>query len=252
MDRFDDGIPHAARIWNYWMGGTDNYEADRAAGKAVADVYPDIVTMALESRQFLIRAVRFLAAETGIRQFLDIGTGLPTMSNTHEVAQEIAPDSRVVYVDNDPLVIEQSRALLGDNTGLVTYLEADYHDPEAIIGASGLDLTRPVAVMFMGVLGYVADFAVLRSIVSRTLAPMPSGSHLVLWDGTNTSAAVNEGGTALIEAGAAPYHLRSPAQLTRCFEGLDLVPPGLTEITRWGTDSSAPSLDTHGGVGRKP
>ncbi|WP_214106577.1 SAM-dependent methyltransferase [Acrocarpospora catenulata] len=250
--QFDDGVPHAARIWNYWMGGTDNYEADRAAGKAVADVYPDIVTMALESRRFLIRVVRFLTAEAGIRQFLDIGTGLPTMSNTHEVAQEIAPESRVVYVDNDPLVIEQSRALLGTPPGPVTYLEADYHDPEAIVAASSLDLTQPVAVMFMGVLGYVGDFATLRSIVSRTLAPMPSGSHLVLWDGTNTSASVNEGGAALIEAGAVPYHLRSPDQLGRCFEGLDLIPPGLTQITQWRGEPSPPSIDAHGAVARKP
>jgi S-adenosyl methyltransferase len=128
-------VPHAARIWNYWMGGKDNYPVDRAAGDAVAEVYPDIVTMALQSRQFLIRAVRFLAGEAGIRQFLDIGTGLPTMQNTHEVAQAIAPDSRIVYVDNDPLVLAHARALLVNTTaqGVTTYVDADYHNPDLII-----------------------------------------------------------------------------------------------------------------------
>src|SRR5918997_5106782 len=151
------GVPHSARIWNYWMGGKDNYEVDRAAGDAYVAVHPDIVTMAKQSRQFLIRVVRFLAGEAGMRQFLDIGTGLPTMQNTHEVAQQIAPESRIVYVDNDPLVLMHARTLLHNSTpeGVTTYVDADLHDPDLIISDARnvLNFARPIAVMLMGVLG---------------------------------------------------------------------------------------------------
>jgi S-adenosyl methyltransferase len=253
-------VPHAARIWNYWMGGKDNYPVDRAAGDAVAEVYPDIVTMALQSRRFLIRAVRFLAGEAGIRQFLDIGTGLPTMQNTHEVAQATAPDARIVYVDNDPLVLAHARALLVNTTpqGVTTYVDADYHNPELIIADARnvLDFTKPIAVMFMGVLGYVSDFDLLRSIVTRVLDSVPSGSYLVLWDGTNTGEAVRAGGSKLTETGAVPYHLRSPEQLGRCFEGFEMVPPGLVPITQWrpdNTDIGEPGhIDAYGAVSLKP
>ncbi|WP_188192124.1 SAM-dependent methyltransferase [Nonomuraea sp. SYSU D8015] len=250
-------VPHAARIWNYWMGGKDNFEADRAAGDAVAEVYPDIVTMAKQSRRFLIRAVRHLAAEAGIRQFLDIGTGLPTMQNTHEVAQSIAPDSRIVYVDNDPLVLVHARALLKNTTagGVTTYVHADYHEPEVIVSEARtvLDFTRPIGVMFMGVLGYVEDFDVLLSIVRRVMDAVPSGSYLVLWDGTDTGDAVNEGSAKLAESGAVPYYLRSPAQLAECFAGLELVEPGVVPIALWrpGTDADE-AIDAYGAVARKP
>nr|WP_206313279.1 SAM-dependent methyltransferase [Streptomyces coryli] len=256
----DESTPHAARIWNYWMGGKDNYEADRAAGDAVAEVYPDIVTMAMQSRQFLIRVVRHLAGAAGIRQFLDIGTGLPTMQNTHEVAQQIAPETKVVYVDHDPMVLAHARALLTNTTaeGTATYVHADYHDPELIVreAAKTLDFERPVAVMFMGVLGYEQDLAVLRSIVGTVMAAVPSGSHLVLWDGTDTGDAVVEGGEKLVESGGVPYVLRSPAQLGECFAGLELVEPGLTPITLWrpedGGTGAPESIDAYGAVGRKP
>jgi hypothetical protein len=161
-------VPHSARIWNYWMGGKDNYEVDRTAGDAYITVRPDIVTIAKQSRQFLIRTVRFLAGEAGMRQFLDIGTGLPTMQNTHEVAQRVAPESRIVYVDNDPLVLAHARALLVNTTpeGVTTYVDADFHHPDLIISDARnvLNFTQPVAVMFMGVLGHVADFDELLSI----------------------------------------------------------------------------------------
>src|SRR5262245_16281460 len=163
-------IPHSARIWNYWMGGKDNYEVDRVAGDAWIAVHPDIVTMAKQSRQFLIRVVRFLAGEAGMRQFLDIGTGLPTMQNTHEVAQQVAPESKIVYVDNDPMVLAHARALLVNTTpaGVTTYVDADFYDPDLIIADARnvLNFTQPVAVMFMGVLGHVADFDELLSIVA--------------------------------------------------------------------------------------
>ncbi|WP_119730230.1 SAM-dependent methyltransferase [Thermomonospora amylolytica] len=250
-------VPHAARIWNYWMGGKDNYEADRAAGDAVAAVYPEIVVMARQSRRFLIRAVRFLAAEAGVRQFLDVGTGLPTMQNTHEVAQQVAPESRIVYVDNDPLVLVHARALLANTTseGLTTYVHADYHDPEKILAGAEkvLDFDRPVAVMFMGVLGYEPDLDVVRSIVGRVMDATAPGSHLVLWDGTDTSPAVVEGADKLVQSGGVPYILRSPDALARCFEGLEMVEPGLVPITRWRPDDpDAGPIDAYGAVARKP
>ncbi|WP_406070493.1 SAM-dependent methyltransferase [Micromonospora sp. NBC_01638] len=250
-------VPHAARIWNYWMGGKDNFQSDRAAGDAVADVYPEIVLMAQQSRVFLVRTVRYLAAEVGIRQFLDIGTGLPTMQNTHAVAQGIAPDSRIVYVDNDPMVLVHARALLASTTseGVTTYVPADYHDPEKILAeaAQTLDFDQPIAVMYMGVLGYEPDLAVVRSIVETTMDAMPSGSHLVLWDGTNTSPAVVSGAARLAQSGGVPYILRSPANLGSCFSGLTMVEPGLVPIPLWRPDEpDATGIDAYGAVARKP
>ncbi|MFF3567958.1 SAM-dependent methyltransferase [Nocardia jiangxiensis] len=255
----DIETPHAARIWNYWMGGQDNYPSDRAAGDAVAAVYPDIVRMARLSREFLIQVVSYLAGVAGIRQFIDVGTGLPTMQNTHEVAQHIAPESRIVYVDNDPLVLAHARALLTNTSpeGLTTYFPADYHDPDLILeqAARVLDLSRPTAVLLMGVMGYEPDLAVVRDIVGRLMAPMSTDSHLVLWDGTATGDAVEQGGRKLVEAGGAPYILRSPEQLAGCFEGLEMVEPGMVRITDWrpvrriGTTEP---LDAYGAVARKP
>jgi hypothetical protein len=252
--------PSPARLWNYWMGGKDNYAVDRAAGDAVAAVYPDIVRMAVQSRQFLIRTVRHLAGEGGVRQFLDIGTGLPTMQNTHAVAQGVAPDSRIVYVDNDAVVLAHARALMRDTTpeGLTTYVDADFHQPEVIISSARevLDFRQPVSVMFMGVLGYVIDFAELRSIVSRVMDVVPPGSYLTLWDGTNTGDAVQEGGEKLTDSGAIPYVLRSRGQLAECFEGLQMLPPGMVPITEWGVDpaevGTVRPIDAFGAVARKP
>ena len=249
--------PHAARMWNYWMGGKDNFAADRAAGDAVAQVYPEIVIMAQQSRRFLIRVVRHLAAEAGVRQFLDVGTGLPTMQNTHEVAQGIAPESRIVYVDNDPMVLVHARALLVGATaeGATTYVHADYHDPEKILAeaAKTLDFREPVAVMFMGVMGYEPDLDVVRSIVGRMMDEAASGSHLVLWDGTNTTPAVVEGAEKLAESGGVPYILRSPEEIASCFEGLTMVEPGLVQITQWRPDDAdVERIDAYGAVARKP
>jgi hypothetical protein len=249
--------PHAARMWNYWMGGKDNFAADRAAGDAVAQVYPEIVIMAQQSRRFLIRVVRHLAAEAGVRQFLDVGTGLPTMQNTHEVAQRIAPESRIVYVDNDPMVLVHARALLVGATaeGATTYVHADYHDPEKILAeaAKTLDFQEPVAVMFMGVMGYEPDLDVVRSIVGRMMDEAASGSHLVLWDGTNTTPAVVEGAEKLAESGGVPYILRSPEEIASCFEGLTMVEPGLVQITQWRPDDAdVERIDAYGAVARKP
>ncbi|MEV0718640.1 SAM-dependent methyltransferase [Asanoa sp. NPDC050611] len=248
-------IPHAARIWNYWMGGVDNYPADQAAGDAVAAVYPEIRLMAGHSRRFLARAVRFLAAERGIRQFLDIGTGLPTMQNTHEIAQEIAPETRIVYVDKDPLVLVHARALLGDagSDGQVSYLQADYYEPEKILAAAAdtLDFSRPVAVMFMGVMGYEPDIAVVRSLVDRVVSATAPGSYLVFWDSTESPTAI-EGARRLVETGGAEYHLRSLDDLGSVFTGLELVEPGLAQITAWHAGDDPEQTDAYGGVARKP
>lgn len=250
-------VPHAARIWNYWMGGKDNYEADRTAGDMVAEIYPEIAIMARESRHFLNRVVRYLTGVAGIRQFLDIGTGLPTMQNTHEIAQGIEPESRIVYVDNDPLVLAHARALLRNTTpeGITTYVDADYHNPELILSRARnvLNFTKPIAVMFMGVLGYVEDLAVMKEIVSKILSAVPSGSILVLWDGTNTSESVVAGSERLMETGAVPYYLRSVQELGECFDGLQFVDPGLVPITQWRPDSTdAVAIDAYGAVARKP
>ncbi|MGN9909751.1 SAM-dependent methyltransferase [Phytohabitans sp. LJ34] len=250
-------VPHAARIWNYWMGGKDNFQADRFAGDAVAEVYPEIVVMARESRRFLIRVVRHLAAEAGIRQFIDVGTGLPTMQNTHEVAQTAAPKSRIVYVDNDPMVLVHARALLANTTseGLTTYVPADYHDPDLIVAEArkSLDFDEPIAVMFMGVMGYEPDMDKVREIVGRVSGATPSGSYLVLWDGTDTSQAVVDGAERLAQSGGVPYILRSPDDLATCFEGLTLVEPGLVPIPLWRPDEPDPvAIDAYGAVARKP
>src|SRR5215475_12689327 len=156
----DTSVPHSARIWNYWLGGKDNYAVDRAAGDAYIKVYPGIVDVARAGRAFLARAVRYLAAEAGIRQFLDVGTGLPTADNTHQIAQRAAPESRIVYVDNDPLVLAHARALLTSTPeGATDYIDADAREPEAILAraAATLDLGKPVALMLIGILGHVAD-----------------------------------------------------------------------------------------------
>jgi S-adenosyl methyltransferase len=255
--RFD--MPHGARIWNYWLGGKDNFQSDREVGDAVKAEWPDIADAALKSRQFLIRAVRFLAHEVGIRQFLDIGTGLPTMQNTHEVAQSVAPDARIVYVDNDPLVLAHARSLLVNTSseGVITYVDSDYRNTERIVaGASEvLDFERPIGVMFMGVLGYVPDPGEAQSIIARVLDVVPTGSYLALWDGTDTSARARAGAKAQADLGS-PYYQRSVEQIERWFEGLEMVEPGLVTITQWRPDPAEVGqpepMDGYGGVARKP
>ncbi|MBF6249649.1 SAM-dependent methyltransferase [Nocardia farcinica] len=253
-------IPHSARIWNYWMGGKDYYEIDRVAGDAGIEVDPDITTMAVQSRQFLIRAVRFLASEIGIRQFLDIGTGLPTMQNTHEVAQSVAPESKVVYVDNDPLVLTHARALLTSTTpeGVTTYVDCDFHDPEQIVADARnvLNLNEPVGVMFMGVLGHAKTYDELRRIVDTVLAAVPSGSYLVMWDGTDDSAEYVALCKNYAETGGVPYVPRPQEQIRAVFDGLEMVEPGFVSITQWRPDATQVGeirpISAYGAVARKP
>jgi O-methyltransferase involved in polyketide biosynthesis len=260
--RIDTTIPHSARIWNYWLGGKDNYPVDRVAGDQYREVFPGILDVARASRQFLTRAVRYLAGEAGIRQFLDIGTGLPTADNTHEVAQRVAPDARIVYVDNDPLVLTHARALLTSTPqGVTRYIDADLREPDRIAEAASktIDFTEPVALMLMGIVGHIGDYDEARSIVRRLLEALPSGSHLALNDGTNViSKAFAEAQEGYNRSGAVPYHLRSPEQIAGFFEGLELVEPGVVSCPRWRPDPADAAggppaeVDAFGGVGRKP
>jgi hypothetical protein len=259
--QIDATVPNSARIWNYWLGGKDNYPVDREAGDDYRAIYPEIVEVARSSRRFLTRAVRYLAGEAGLRQFLDIGTGLPTAENTHEVAQRIAADARVVYVDNDPVVLAHARALLTSTQGVTAYIDADLHDPERILAAAPrtLDLTQPIGLMLLGILGHIGDDDEARAIVKRLLGALPAGSYLTVCDGTNIiSEAGVEAQRLYNESGAVPYRLRTPDQIAAFFEGLELVKPGVVSCTRWRPDaaelaSGAPAeMDQFAGVARKP
>ncbi|MFE9886753.1 SAM-dependent methyltransferase [Streptomyces scopuliridis] len=258
--RIDTSTPHSARFWNYFVGGKDNYEVDREVGDQIKEIFPGLVDVALTSRHFLGRVVRELAVERGIRQFLDIGTGLPTADNTHEVAQRVAPDARIVYVDNDPLVLAHARALLTSTPeGRTDYLDADLFDPESILkaAAGALDLSRPVALMILNTLGHVADYDQARSLVSRLMAGLPSGSYLVISDSTATSEGMIAASEAYNASGAVPYYVRTVEEIAGFFEGLELVEPGIAQVTRWrpepdGANATEPAVDAFGGVGRKP
>ena len=254
----DASVPNSARIWNYWLGGKDNYPVDREAGDDYRAIYPAIVDVARASRRFLTRVVRYLAGEAHVQQFLDIGTGLPTADNTHEVAQRVIPKARVVYVDNDPVVLAHARALLTSTQGVTAYVDADLHDPDTILDAAArtLDFDQPVALMLMGILGHF-DYDEARSIVKRLLEPLASGSYLTLNDGTNIiSERFAQAQETYNQSGAIPYHLRSPEQIAGFFEGLELVEPGLVSVPRWRPDPAdgdlSEELDAFGGVGRKP
>ena len=249
----DTTVPHSARIWNYWLDGKDNYAVDREAGEAYLEVFPGIAVVARTSRDFLTRAVRYLAADAGLRQFLDIGTGLPTENNTHEVAQRVAPQSRIVYVDNDPLVLAHARALLTSSPdGGCEYLDADIRDPAAILAAAALDFTRPVALMLMGIMGHFTD-AEAYPIVARLMAGLPAGSYLALYDGADTNEAFNRAQQGYNDSGAVPYHLRSPERFERYFEGLKLVEPGVVPVPHWRPDPDADPVEIYSycGVARK-
>ena len=254
--KLNAAVPHSARVWNYWLGGKDNFAADRAVGDQVRSVFPEIVDAARHTRAFLRRAVTYLAGEAKIRQFLDIGTGLPTADNTHEVAQRVAPESRIVYVDNDPLVLTHARALLtSTREGVTQYIDRDLHDAQAVIREAGktLDFSKPIALMMLGVMGHVEDPAVARSIVRDLVSALPSGSYLAMSDGTATSDRVIESHRQYNQSGAVPYHLREVDDFTLFFDGLELVDPGVVPIPDWRPDDdNKADVDGYAGVGRKP
>jgi O-methyltransferase involved in polyketide biosynthesis len=236
----DTSVPHSARIWNYWLGGKDNYEADRLAGDAWLAEDPDMLDLARASRAFLGRAVRYLATEQGVRQFLDVGTGLPTADNTHEVAQRAAPDARVVYVDHDPLVLAHARALLiGTPEGATRYIDADMRDTDALISGAQeiLDFTQPVALIFSGVLGHIGDFDEARSLVRTLVDALPSGSFLVISDGGEDEAAL-KAAEEYARTGAIPYHVRPYRDVIRFFDGLEWIDPGFVLVNEWRPDSA--------------
>ncbi|MFG2358925.1 SAM-dependent methyltransferase [Streptomyces sp. NPDC048521] len=247
--KLNTSVAHNARVWNYWIGGKDNYEVDQRVAEHVAGMFPVIRAVARADREFLARAVRFLTAERGIRQFLDIGTGLPTVDNTHEVAQRIAPESRIVYVDNDPIVLVHARSLLtGSPEGVTDYIDADVHDPEGIVQCAGetLDLGRPVAVMMLGILNFVLDTGEARDIVRRLMAAVPSGSYLVLTHPTCDGDVGGEGNVAAMEFWNAnatpPITARGRAEIAGFLDGLELVEPGLVPCSQWRAEpvSAAP------------
>lgn len=253
-------VPHSARIWNYWLGGKDNFAADRVAGDQTIAVLPEIVEIARASRQFLARVVRYLAADAGIRQFLDIGAGLPTASNTHEVAQQVAPESRVAYVDNDPMVLTHAHALLVSSPeGATDYIEADVRDTGTILrrAADTLDFSRPVAITMLGILPFIGDDAEARGIVARLLAAVPPGSYLAITHSTSevSGARVIEAVRQWNEVAPTPYTLRSPAQIAAFFDGLELIEPGLVPCPRWRPDThdlgSVQDMDEYCALGRK-
>ncbi|MEU8797246.1 SAM-dependent methyltransferase [Spirillospora sp. NPDC048819] len=258
--QIDNAIPQSARIWNYWLGGKDNYPVDQAAGDQFVGVYPQIVDIARHSRAFLSRAVRYMAGEVGIRQFLDIGTGLPTVDNTHEVAQRVAPDARIVYVDNDPLVLAHARALLTSRPeGATSYIDADLRDPGRIIAEAGrtLDLDRPVALMLLNILGHIPDYDTARSIVAQLVGALPPGSHLAVADSTDvfTGDTFHSAIKMWNEASETPYHLRTPELIAGYFEGLEILEPGVVPVSRWrvepGPFGEPDEVDEFCAVGRK-
>ncbi|MDT3443915.1 SAM-dependent methyltransferase [Pseudofrankia sp. BMG5.37] len=255
----DIAKPHSARVWNYFLGGKDYYPADREFAEQVYESYPEIIEVARAARAFLGRAVRYLAGEAGIRQFLDIGTGLPTADNTHEVAQRIAPGSRIVYIDNDPLVLVHARALLTSTPeGATAYIEADVRDPDKILAGAAdvLDFTKPVALMLLGVMGNVADLDEAYRIVGRLRDALPSGSYLAVQDGTRVVMSEQEAKTqqALSEDIGYGYQLRTPEQIAGFLAGLELVEPGVVSSPLWRPDPNPAGppveVDEYCGVGR--
>ena len=260
-------VAHPARIQNFWLGGRDNFKADRAAARELATEFPHLPATVRAQRAFLVRAVRFLAGPARIRQFLDLGSGLPAGGNTHEIAQRVAPDTAIVYVDNDPMVLAHAKALLerahevnlasgtsvliaprrgagvrpGLRTGPVNFVDADLRDAAAVLnGAAGtLDFTQPAGLIMAGVLGCLPDYDAARSLVSQLLAALPAGSYLVIADGVNTADAVNRAQlryNGRAESAAETYQLRPPAEVTGFFDGLELVEPGVVPCHRWKPD----------------
>ncbi|MFJ4686929.1 SAM-dependent methyltransferase [Streptomyces sp. NPDC088789] len=235
--RINSNVPHSARIWNYWLGGKDYYEVDRRVGDQIAAANPAILEIARVQRAFLVRAVEYLVREAGIRQFLDVGTGLPSADNTHEVAQRLLPEARIVYVDHDPVVLVHAEALLTSTPeGATDYIDADLRDPEAILREASrtLDFAQPVGLIMLGIAAHVTDDSVY-DIVGCLVEALPSGSHLVFCDSTEVFHPARM--RAMVEqwnaASENPRINRSPEQLARFFDGLDLLEPGLGSTSRW-------------------
>jgi hypothetical protein len=232
----DTTIPHPARRYNYWLGGKDHFAADRASGDAIAAAFPTVRIAALENRAFMRRAVTLLARDLGIRQFLDIGTGIPAPNNTHEVAQRIAPDSRVVFVDKDPIVMSHARALVTSSPqGATAYIEADLRDHEKILGHGDLrgtlDFSQPIALLLIAVMHFIPEDDDPVQVVARIANGLPVGSYLVLSHATADFAPPDR----LPPAGAVPegFSIRSREEITRLFTGMEILPPGVVPMADW-------------------
>jgi hypothetical protein len=270
----DVSTPHPARVWNYWLGGRDFFAADKAAAEEIGREFPHLAETARAERAFLVRAVRFLAGPAKIRQYLDVGSGLPAGGNTHEVAQRIAPDSKIAYADDDPAVLLHAKALLGNPMlastpdGAVCYTDADLRDVAAVLAAAGgaLDLSRPVALIMLGILGHMEDYGAARSITSQLVDELPAGSYLVIADVMAANQGI-AGAQRRYDASArprygtsapGPYTLRRPDELISFFDGLDLIEPGVVPCPRWRPDGRGPEGDSadaaaaYCGVARKP
>ncbi|CAI7977716.1 MULTISPECIES: SAM-dependent methyltransferase [unclassified Parafrankia] len=262
---FDTTRPHSARVWNYYLGGKDNFPVDRAHGDRTIAVFPQILDVARASRSFLARAITHLVTEEGVRQFLDVGTGLPVENNTHQVAQRLVPECRVVYVDNDPMVLTHARALLASSPeGVTTYLDSDARNPERILdfAAETLDFTKPIGLMLMSIMGLIPDLDEAYSIVSRLRDALPSGSFMVLEDGSDDRTSEPETRKDLtvddlnqVTTVGNGYHYRSVAEISRYFDGLELVEPGIVSPPYWRhvPEPGEPLAPLEScGVGRKP
>ncbi len=256
----DTSVAHPARVYDYWLGGKDNFAADREAAERVLAATPGLRFRVRANRAFLARAVRYLAADAGIRQFLDIGTGIPSANNTHEVAQEVAPDSRVVYVDNDPIVLSHARALLASTPqGATQYIDGDLRDGTAIVVQAGqtLDFSQPVALMLLGILHLIQDSEAPHEIVSGLMDALPPGSYLAIsHPASDIHPGQAEAQKRYNERVSTPQTLRSRDEVATFFEGLEMVPPGLVYVHTWrpgpGDIAPADGVSAHGGVARKP
>jgi hypothetical protein len=242
VSRLDTGTAHIARVYDYWLGGKDNFAADRVAGEEALEAFPGLISSVRANRAFLARVVRYLATQHGIRQFLDIGTGIPASSNTHEVAQSVVPEARVVYVDNDPMVLAHARALLSSSEqGATDYLDADLRDTGKILEAARrtLDFTKPVAVMLIAVLHLIGDADDPAGIIAQLMDAVPAGSTLAISHVPNDMhmGAMSDMSDRLNRLLSQPSTYRSQAQVTGFFAGLELVDPGVVPIQRWRPDT---------------
>jgi hypothetical protein len=242
VSRLDTGTAHIARVYDYWLGGKDNFTADRVAGDEALEAFPGLISSVRANRAFLARVVRYLAAQHGIRQFLDIGTGIPASSNTHEVAQSVVPEARVVYVDNDPMVLAHARALLSSSErGATAYLDADLRDTGKILEAARrtLDFSEPVAVMLIAVLHLIGDADDPAGIIAQLMDAVPAGSTLAISHVPNDMhmGAMSDMSDRLNRLLSQPSTYRSQAQVTGFFAGLELVDPGVVPIQRWRPDT---------------
>jgi len=258
--RVDTSVAHPARVYDYWLGGENNFPADREAGERVLAATPGLRERVRANRAFLVRAVRYLAAEAGIRQFLDIGTGIPSANNTHEVALAAAPGARIVYVDNDPIVLTHARELLaGGPQGSIQYIHGDVRDAAPIMDAAGrtLDFARPTALLLLGMLHLIQDSERPYDIVAALMDSLPSGSYLAIsHPASDIHPGQAEAQRRYNERVSTPQTLRTLDEVSRFFDGLELVPPGVVYVHTWrpGPGDIVPpdGVSAYGGVARKP